>query len=93
MNPAKGIRAEVEPGNLGTYVSKGHTFEGEGCQPHFEETNLADGCNGRKPAEVIHIDDDDRSIKNENAPILRTTPGVSSFLEHFLGTRSCHGLR
>lgn len=86
MNPAKGIRAEVEPGNLGTDMSKGNsTFEGDGIAPHFEETNLVEACNGRKP-EIIQISDDDN--KNENAPILRTTPGVSSLLDHFL-----HGLR
>jgi len=79
MNPAKGIRAEVEPGNLGTDISKGsNTFEGEGIALHFEETNLVDACNGRK-SEIIHISDDDN--RNENVPILRTIPGVSSLVE------------
>ena len=84
MNPAKGIRAEVELGNLSTDISRKNTFEGEGLEPHFEETNLLDACNGRK-SETNHIsDDDDRSIKYENAPFLRTIPEVSSFLQHVL---------
>ncbi len=84
MNPAKGIRAEVELGNLSTDISRKNTFEGEGLEPHFEETNLLDACNGRK-SEIIHIsDDDERSIKYENVPFLRTIPEVSSFLLHTL---------
>ena len=84
MNPAKGIRAEVELGNLSTDISRKNTVEGEGLEPHFEETNLLDACNGRKSEVILISDDDDRGIKFENVPFLRTTPEVSSFLQHSL---------
>ncbi|KAG0615456.1 hypothetical protein M758_5G042500 [Ceratodon purpureus] len=76
MNPAKGIRAEVELGNLSTDISRKNTVEGEGLEPHFEETNLLDACNGRKSEVILISDDDDRGIKFENVPFLRTTPEV-----------------
>lgn len=91
MNPAKGIRAEVELGNLSTDTSRKTTFEGEGLESQIEETNLPDVCNGRK-SEMNHVsEDDDRSIKYENVPVLRTTPEVSTLLQHFL-QQGYHGL-
>lgn len=86
MNPAKGIRAEVDAGNLGSDNNKGsHSLEGEGGAPNFEETNLVEGFNLRK-SEVIHISDDDN--KNEVAPVLRTTPGVSSPAPRYYGRKN-----
>lgn len=83
MNPTKGIRAEVELGSLSTDTTRKSNVEGEGLEPHFEETNLLDAYSGRK-SEMIHLsdDDDDRSVKYENVPLLRTTPEVCSFLQH-----------
>lgn len=67
MNPAKCIRAEVE---LGTSA------------PRFEERNLLDTWNEKK-LEIINISDeeDDRSMKPESVPVLRTIPEVSFLLE------------
>lgn len=76
IDAAKGIRAEVELGNLSTDINKNNAFEGEVLAAQTQETNVPDDSNGRKP-EIIHLsDEDDRGIKFENAPILRTTPEV-----------------
>lgn len=53
---------------------------------------MPDDSNGRKP-EIIHLsDEDDRGIKFENAPILRTTPEVSSSPKNSLSMQSFCGV-